>query len=120
MESSELGRDGLRVVKGLCKSENFRALDNQVAGCFCLPVTVLALNRMLVCYRRVWCPDVLRSWTSPLTAAAALRPKSKCSCSYNFSASVPVKDQQSPPAQGVAVLLMLLLLLLLLMLLSTP
>ena len=30
VESNEVGRDGVRVVKGLCKSENFRSLDNQV------------------------------------------------------------------------------------------
>ncbi len=50
VESSELSRDGLRVVKGLCKSENFRALDNQVAVDAFLRVSVLALNQMFVCF----------------------------------------------------------------------
>jgi hypothetical protein len=30
VESNEVGRDGVRVVKGLCKSENFRSVDQDV------------------------------------------------------------------------------------------
>jgi hypothetical protein len=30
VESNDVGRDGIRVVKGLCKSENFRSLDDEV------------------------------------------------------------------------------------------
>lgn len=31
IESDDVGRDGVRVVKGLCKSENFRNLDGEVS-----------------------------------------------------------------------------------------
>lgn len=102
VEGNEVGRDGVRIVKGLCKSENFRSLDSEV------PVTPAppppfpfpcflhrrgASTDFSFSRRCTRCWAGLRSSTFQLMAAALSRRKSFCSSSCSKSLLLPVEKQ---------------------------
>jgi hypothetical protein len=90
VESNEVGRDGVRVVKGLCKSENFRSLDHEVQ---CHSINRRVISTDISFCRRARHSEDSKSSTSPLTEAARLRLKSFCSSSCSKYRLQPLKRQ---------------------------